>query len=250
MRAVLKEKCLTMENTTKIHATGELSLASAALIAGLGLLVMTLTAPIANFYFMGQSLVPNNAIATVENLQTNGKPFLIGAALLFTTYVMDVVVAWALYWYLRPRQEALALLVAWARLVYTALAFIGLWASMSAYDLAIGGLTADDLSGAGLSAEVMFQLSAAKSMESLALCFFGVHLWIMSVLIWRSAHVPHWLAIIVALAGSSYVVLFVAKYVAPGLDLSWVLLLALGELVFMLWLLAFGWRKSQVVTGS
>ena len=237
-----------MENKIKPHASGALSLPSAALIAGFGLLVMAFAAPLGNFYFMGQSIVPDDAAATVENLQTNGQPFLIGAALLFITYAMDVVVAWALYWYLRPRQEALALLVAWARLIYTALAFIGLWASLSAYDLAISGLTADSVSGASLPADVMLQLSAAKTMESLALCFFGVHLWIMGVLIWRSAHVPRWLAIAVALAGSSYVVLFVAKYVAPTLDLGWVLLLALGELVFMVWLLAVGWRKPQSQT--
>ncbi len=206
---------------------------------------MTLSAPLANFYFMGQSIVPDNAAATVKNLQTNGTPYLIGAVLLFTTYVMDVIVAWALYWYLRPGQRALALLVAWARLVYTALAFIGLWASMSAYDLAIGGLTSDVLRTTVLQTEIMVQLSAAKTMESIALCFFGIHLWFLSVLIWRSTHVPGWLAIVVALAGSSYVILFLAKYFTPSLDLGWVLLLALGELVFMIWLLVLGWRKRK-----
>ena len=234
-----------METHSDARTKGALSLPSAALIAGLGLLVITLTAPFANFYFMGQSIVPENAAATVENLQTNGTSYLIGTSLLFTTYVMDVIVAWALYWYLRPGQTSLALLVAWARLVYTALAFVGLWASFSAYDLAISGLTSDVLRGTVLHTEVMVQLSSAKTMESIALCFFGIHLWLLSVLIWRSTHVPRWLSIVVALAGASYVILFIAKYFMSNLDLGWVLLLALGELVFMIWLLALGWRKSQ-----
>ena len=233
-----------MDSSIKPDATGSLSLKRAALIAGFGLLVMTLSAPFANFYFMEQSVLPYNPAGTLENLQTNGTPYLIGAVLLFTTYVMDVIVAWALYWYLRPGQRALAQLVAWARLVYTALAFVGLWASMSAYDLATGGLTSGVLSNTVLQTEVMVQISAANTMESIALFFFGVHLWILSLLIWRSAHVPRWIAIVVALAGSSYVILYVAKYFAPGLDLGWVLLLALGELVFMIWLLALGWRKQ------
>lgn len=233
-----------MNSSTKIDATGSLSLGSAALIAGFGLLVMTFSAPFAHFYFMGQSVVPDNPAATVENLRTNGTPYLIGTVLLFITYVMDVIVAWALYWYLRPGQRAMAQLVAWARLVYTALAFMGLWASMNAYDLAVGGSLSNTVASTVLQTEVLVQISAAKTMESIALFFFGVHLWLLSILIWRSAHVPRWLAIIVALAGSSYVILYVSKYFAPGLDLGWVLLLAMGELVFMIWLLALGWRKQ------
>ena len=153
---------------------------------------------------------------------------------------LTVLVAWALYWYLRPGQPAVAQRVAWARLVYTALAFIGLWASLSAYDLAIGG----DVSDAALHAGVAMHLSTASTMGALALCFFGVHLWFLSLAIWRSAHVPTWLAIVIGLAGASYVVLFIGRYFAPGLDLGWVLLLALGELVFMLWLLLVGWRRQ------
>lgn len=233
-----------MDLLTKTDAIGTLSFRSAALIAGFGLLAMTLCAPVANFYFMGQTIVSDNSTETVESLQTNGTPYLIGVLLLFITYVMDVLVAWALYWYLRPGQAAWAQLVAWARLVYTALAFVSLWASLRAYDLAVSGGSSEAVSSSVLHTEVLVQISAAKTMESLALCFFGVHLWLLGILIWRSSHVPHWLACVVALAGSSYVVLFITKYFAPELDLGWVLLLALGELIFMIWLLAVGWRKQ------
>ena len=232
-----------MNALKKSETPGSLSLKSAALIAGFGLLIMTLSAPLAHFHFMGQSIVPGDPAATVENLRTNGTPYLIGTLLLFITYVMDVFVAWALYWYLRPGQRALAQLVAWARLVYTALAFVGLWMGLSAYDLAVSEPISNIVASAALQTEVLFNVSASKTMESIALFFFGVHLWILSVLIWKSAHVPRWLAFTVGLAGSSYVVSFIAKYFAPGLDLGWVLLLALGELVFMIWLLAVGWRK-------
>jgi len=224
---------------------GALSNRSAALIAGSGLLVMTVCAPLAHFYFMAQSIVLDNATATTENLQTNGTPYLIGIVLLFVTYAMDVIVAWALYWYLRPGEAALALLVAWARLVYTALAFMGLGASLGAYDLATSGLASEVLSGTILQSEIMVQISTARTIETLALFFFGVHLWLLSVLIWRSIHVPRWLSLVVAVAGSSYVLTFFAKYFAPNLDLGWVLILAVGELVFMLWLLLFGWRTAE-----
>lgn len=240
-----KRKDAAMTTNSEIQETGSLSLRSAALIAGFGLLIMAFGAPLANFYLMSQSVVTGDAAATVENLQTNGTPYLIGTMLLFTTYAMDVIVAWALYWYLRPGQKALSQLVAWARLVYTALAFVSLWSSISAYDLAIGGIVSNDMNGVVLQTEVMVQLSAARTMEAIALLFFGVHLWLLSALIWRSAHVPRWLGVLVALAGSSYIILYLTKYFAPGVDLGWVLLLALGELVFMIWLLAVGWRRQS-----
>ena len=145
---------------------------------------------------------------------------------------------------MRPGQAALALLVAWARLVYTAVAFIGLAASLGAYDLAAAGLTSEILSVPVLQSEVMIQVSTARTIETLALCFFGIHLWLLSVLIWRSVHVPRWLSIVVAVAGSSYVIAFFAKYFASNLDLGWVVVLALGELIFLLWLLVFGWRVA------
>ncbi|MGR3813810.1 MAG: DUF4386 domain-containing protein [Cognatishimia activa] len=204
---------------------------------------MTFCAPIAHF---AQSIVLDDAAITTENLQGNGKPYLIGVALLFVTYVMDVIVAWALYWYLRPGQATLSLLVAWARLVYPAIAFVGLTASLNAYDLATAELTSGVLKGTVLHSEVMVQISVARTIETLALCFFGVHLWLLSALIWRSVHVPSWLSIVVAVAGTSYLVAFVAKYFVPDLDLSWVLVLAIGELIFMLWLLIFGWRVAKV----
>ena len=163
-----KRKEIDMSASQNIEENAGISLKSAALIAGFGLLVMAVCAPLAYMHFMGQGVVPDDPAATVANFQANGTPYLIGVVLLFTTYVMDVIVAWALYWYLRPGQPAISQLVAWARLVYTALAFIGLWASLSAYDLAIGGGASD----AALHAGVAAHLSAASTMGALALCFF------------------------------------------------------------------------------
>ena len=233
-----------MQDAKNDRAAGELSLKSAALISGAGLLVMAFSAPFAHFYFIAGSVVADDPAATLVNLQTDGAPYLLGGFLLFITYVMDVLVAWGLYWYLRPGKVALAQMVAWARLVYTALAFVALWPYFSAYDLATDSAATGLLSSIELQQQVFIQISMADSMESVALFFFGVHLWFLSVLIWQSRHVPSWLAVVVGLAGASYVIPFVTKYFAPEIGLDWLLLLAIGELVFMGWLLAVGWRKQ------
>ena len=232
------------------HPQGGLSLKASALIAGFGLLVMVFAAPAANFYFMSQSIVSGDIAQTVANLRADGTPYLIGTLLLFITYVMDILVAWALYWFLRPGQPALAQLIAWARLVYTALAFVGLWTSLKAYDLANSASAGAQLSDAALEAQVLAHLAAASSMEVMALALFGVHLVIMSAALWRAPHAPSWLAVPVALAGLSYVTIFLGRYFAPDLSLDGLLLLALGELMLMIWLLAVGWRRALPIKTS
>lgn len=222
-----------------------LSLRAAALTAGLGLLVMAVCAPLATFHFLPQGLVAGDGAATLERLRTNGTPFLIGTFLLFVTYVMDVVVAWALYWLLRPGQPALALLCAWARLVYTALALTGLTATLGAYSLAHAPNFAPQFGNAALQAAILVELSTAKTISALALTFFGVHLLVVGIAIWRSAHIPRWIGVAVLLAGVAYPAYYAARYIVPGLSLDWLLLFGMGELVFMLWMLIAGWRLKD-----
>lgn len=224
-----------------------LSLRRAALTAGLGLLVMALCAPLAFFQFLPQGIVDGDGAATVERLRTNGMPYLVGTFLLFVTYVMDVVVAWALYWLLRPGQPALSLLTAWMRLVYTGLAFMGLMSYFQAYDLATSSDFNGQVDAAVLHAQVLFQLSGAGTITAVALLFFGVHLLVLGVTIWRAPHVPRWTGAAVILAGASYVLLHGAQYLVPELSLGWLMLFALGELVFMLWMLIAGWWLTDAI---
>lgn len=232
-----------MNNASKQSLVDQaLSLKQSALIAGFGLLIMVFCAPLGHFYFMSQSVVAGKPAATVQLMQANGTPYVVGMMMLFLVYLMDVVVAWALYWFLRSGQPALSQLVAWNRLVYTGLAFTGLCTNLTVYNLATSA--GDYLNEAELASAVFVQLAQAKSMESLALAFFGVHLWLLSLLLWRSAHVPRWLSIPVALAGFSYVLSFLAHYFSLEANLDMLLILAMGEIVLMVWLLTVGWRKQ------
>ena len=236
---------MTASSPGRSTQTG-LSARTAALTAGLGLLVMTACAPAAWFHFMPQSLVEGDGAATLGRLRTDPGPFLIGIGLLFTTYVMDVVVAWALYWLLRPGQAALSLLVAWMRIVYTCLAFLALVAQWGVYRLA----TSTDLTKAGISDEalaggVMVRLAEADASAAFALLFFGVHLLVLAVAVWRSVRVPSVFALALALAGLAYVVQFVWPLALSSDAPGWTILMALGELAFMLWLLISGWRLSD-----
>ena len=93
---------MKMAESAMGEAPAGLSLRDAALTAGFGLFVMAICAPLATFYFLPQGVVSGDGAATLERLRNNHTPYLIGVLLLFVTYIMDVIVAWALYWFLRP----------------------------------------------------------------------------------------------------------------------------------------------------
>ncbi|MEM8546969.1 MAG: DUF4386 domain-containing protein, partial [Pseudomonadota bacterium] len=202
-----------------------LSPRTAALVAGFGLLTMTLCAPFAFFKLIPASINSDDMAATIASLQTNPTPYLIALVLLFTTYVMDIVVAWGLYWLLRADQPALSLLTAWLRLIYTCLAFIGLFASVEVYELA----TATEFANSAAQESLLqAKLLGANAMTNTALMFFGVHLLVLGLALWRSTLVPLWAGVAVVLAGISYITQEMVSYINPDLDLGWLLLLALG----------------------
>ena len=60
-----------------------------------------------------------------------------------------------------------------------------------------------------------------------------------------STHIPRWIGVAVTFACAAYVILYVALYFAPHLSLDWLMLFALGELVFMGWMLISGWRLEE-----
>ncbi len=126
------------------------------------------------------------------------------------------------------------------RLIYTGLAFMGLMTTLSAFTLAQAVSLANQIGDAAFQAEILFRLSAANAISSVSLTFFGFHFLVLAVAIWRSAHVPKWIAIAVSVAGPSYPICYIAHYIAPTLELGWLLAFALGELVFMVWVLVAG----------
>ena len=225
------------------NSNSGLSFKTAALVTGIGLLLMTVSAPPAFFHFLPQGAVEGDPAATVAALRgSGGTPYLIGAFLLFSTYCLDIVVAWGLYWLIRPGKAATAQLVAWTRLVYTALAFVGLMHTFQVYDLANSTDLVAAIGDAALDNEVTARMAAASSISSFALFFFGVHLLVLSGAILKAKSIPTWLAVLIALAGFSYIALHLLRYVAPNASTGWLLILAMGELVFMGWLLFTGLR--------
>ena len=74
--------------------------------------------PIGNFAILQRLIVPGDAAKPVSNIKASDGLFRIGICLFLIVAILDIVVAWALYIFLKPVNRSLSLLTALFRIVY------------------------------------------------------------------------------------------------------------------------------------
>jgi hypothetical protein len=212
----------------------------AALVAGLGLLLMMIPAVFANFFVIESLIVPGDAATTANNVMANESLFRIGICGLIVVLVLDVLVAWGLYVFLKRVNKSLSLLTAWFRLLYVAMLGASLAGLLGVLGL-LGGadyLTAFETDQ--LQAQVMLFVNVFHYGESIAYVFFGLHLLILGYLVFKSGfsgYIPKILGVLLAIAGLGYLIDNYGNLLIPTYDATISLFTFIGELLFMLWLL-------------
>src|SRR5919201_677685 len=127
----------------------------------------------------------------------------------------DVLVAWALYIVVRPINRSLSLLAALLRVVYATMLAVALNNLVSASQL-MGGAAFLDASGTEqLQAQMMVLLGAFHSGWDLALIVFGLHLFILGMLVFHSGKRLRVLGILVMVAGLGYLIDACGKLLVP-----------------------------------
>lgn len=214
----------------------------AALIAGLGLLIMVISAPLAELFIYPKLVVPGEIQKTVQNIVTNQELFLVAMFGYLVTFICDVIVAWALYVLLFPVNRALSLLTAWFRLVYTVIALVGLAKFAAVFRLVTDTNYLTAVGSDQLHAQVKLLLRSNNYESGIGFVFFGIHLALLGYLLYRSGFIPRILGIAVAIAGLGYFLDSLSPYLFPGANLGFLMITFFGELMFMLWLLIRGWK--------
>lgn len=231
-----------MTQTTWDSPGQGVSLRMAALIAGVGLLIMVVTAPVAEFYIFPKLFVDGDITATSRNILENRTLFMAGAFGHFITLTCDIFVAWALYILLRPVNPAVSLLAAIFRLVYTVIAFVALFNLFTAYKVLSSPEYAAAVSPEQVSAQAHLLLNSFDFIWNSALIIFGMYLFIIGLLIIAASYIPSLIGAAVSIAGLGYVLYYAGAYISPKTDLGFLFFTFFGELIFMLWLLIAGWR--------
>jgi hypothetical protein len=180
------------------------------LVAGLGLLAMSVLAGFANFGVVERVATPADAATTL---------FRAGVLALVLVVTLDVLVALALREFFAPVHHALATLAAWFRLAYAAVFLVAVAQLVAAVD----------------DPRALARIEDFRSMWDLGLILFGVHLVLIGYLAHRSANVPTVLGVLIAIAGLGYAVDGAGTVL--GYQTGLAAFTFLGEVLFMLWLL-------------
>ncbi len=228
---------LTPDNST------EISLRKSALIAGVGLLIMVLTVPFAEFQIFPSIIDYKSPETTAKNLQENKTYFILGVFLNFITIICDIIVSWALYVFLKPVNKQLSLLVAWFRIVYSAIYLMALLNLIKV----LGLLNADryfvSTSQEQLHDQILFYFNSFGREMGFGLILFGIYLGLLGYLTIKSTYVPKIFGWLLLIAGLGYFITYSGHYLFPDVNTDWLMVTFFGELVFMFWLLLKGGRK-------
>lgn len=185
---------------------GSISRRQAALIAGIGYVLLFGLAIFANFFVREGLVVAGDAQATAANIAESNTLFRLGLAAFLAIFLIDIVVAWALHIVFRAQHHDLSLMAAWSRLVYTVflgVASIFFFQALAIYDSVA---MADVMSSAERNAQALIGLELFNSAWLIGLAAFGLHLIVLGFLVARSAETPRWLGHAMIVAGAAYLI--------------------------------------------
>ena len=97
-----------------------------------------------------------------------------------------------------------------------------------------------------ISEFMLFYIKSYKYEWFFGLILFGIYLILLGFLVLKADYIPKILGWLLIIAGIGYVVGHLKVFLYPDLNTSFSLFTALGELVFMLWLLIKGSRIKEL----
>ena len=222
----------------------DVSLRQAAVFAGLGYLIVFI------FGFANirreKLTVRGDAATTASNIVASESRFRAGTASWIVVLVADVVVAWALYVFLKPVSESLSLLTAWVRLVYVAIAAMAVVNLLSAVGLLTDADESEGFRADQRNAQAMLFLRSYDFGFNVGFVFFGLHILGLGYLIVRSDYIPTVLGVLLIVASVAYLIDSFACFLSSSYgsneahSLVFAIPAIISELSLTVWLLIWG----------
>lgn len=232
-----------MQSQTEF-GNGKITQRQAALIAGIGLVLMTVLAIFANFGVFSRLNVSGDAATTLSNLIASEGLFRVAIVTFLGIVVLDVIVAWGLYYFLKPQHAEFSLLATAFRLVYAAIYGAAIFQLFNVATL-IGQIGTDP-------SAVMLSLNAFQNGWMIALIVFAFHLLTLGYIFIRGKSLPTVIGILLLLAGSAYLIDSTAHILMVNYDQYAGVFQAivavpamLGEMSMMIWLLIKGGKNQS-----
>jgi hypothetical protein len=221
-----------------------LTLRRAALLAGFGYL---LTTPVffVEFFINPKLVIRGHIEQTAANIGSHHGLFLAAIFGYLINFIGDIIAALGLFILLAPVNRAVSLLAAWFRLIYTAVALVGLFNLVTVYRMLTTPDYLNNFGSAQFYAQIDLLLHSFRYVWTMGLVIFALHLILIAALVYRSGYMPKILGLIIAIDALCLLAIELRPYFWPTANLGWVFIGTFGEIIFMLWLLIMGWRIRE-----
>lgn len=215
-----------------------------ARLIGLLYLLVIICAGFAQGYARGTLVIPEDAEATLTNIIDNQFLFRLGLVADLIAFMLDVVISVLLYQLLKNTDRTIALISSSFRLIaHPAIASMNLINHNMALKITNGESVSMELADS-----VMNYMNAHTIGYLIAGAFFGVHCFLLGLLLYKSIHFPNILGLLMVAAAGGYFIETFGNFLFPGNEYLLATIVgvtaAIGEVTLTFYLLIAGIRKQ------
>lgn len=207
--------------------------------------MMAIAAGFSYGYVHGSLVVPGEISTTYENIASSILLFKAEIVGWIVILILDIIVAWSFYIFLKPVNQELALLASWLRLTYAAILGIAILNLVFVLLLSNNASVTDQL-----QANVTLYLEAFEVIWSVGLIVFGLHLLVVGWIAFQSSSIPKIISSLLVIAAIGYMVIHLGKTllieqnIIATMEIIFNIPMIVGELGFGLWLLFKGGKVT------
>ena len=223
--------------------TAETSPLVRARIAGFLYLMVNLPAPFALIYLPSRLIVRGDAAATAANIMASESLFRLAIVGFLFTLTASIFLVLALYQLLKVVNKNMASLMVIFMLVSIPIGMLNELNNLAVLLLLSGADYLKVFTTGQLQALVYFFLRLHNQGLNIAQIFWGLWLFPMGYLVFKSGFLPRLLGILLMIACFGYVIQSFAAFL--GYNLSIIFFTGWGELFLLLWLLIKGVNVEQ-----
>lgn len=184
-------------------------------IVAILILILVVIAPFGMLYLPSTLIVPGDATTTANNVMASEPLFRLGIAGNSVVFLIEIVLSVLLYVLLKPVSKTLALVAAFSRLAMTIIQGINLLNHFLVLLLLSGTGYLSVFEPGQLHALVLLFLNAHEFVVLIWGLFFGLHLFVLGYLVYKSGYIPRLSGVFLVIASLCYFTQFFGNILLP-----------------------------------
>lgn len=220
-----------------------------ARIAGFCYLVVIATGMFSEVFVRQALRVPNNALATAHNIQTNEMLYRWGFAADLINFVIGIPTILIIYHFFKKSNKLILQIALAMVIIQTAIIAVNLLNQITPLLLLSNDTYLTPFQPSQLATLALLSLNIQAQGYGIGLVFFGFYCMIIGYIIFKTNAIPKIIGVLYAIAGLCYLInsftMFLSKGFANPMFMYLAIPIFVGELSLCLWLLIKGIDSSK-----